>query len=161
MHWNAKSFISILAIVAITTSCAGADGAAGPQGPAGQQGPQGPAGTQGPSGVAGPTGPIGPAGPQGPQGVPGPTNISTFAGVTDVNGEAGVIFPAVPTNARPVLTCYLTSSLTPPIAWLPVSDGNSTTGNAVCGIVRRTDGQWAGVMIQAPASWFYYMVVIW
>src|SRR5262245_61793178 len=118
MYANRKPVVAVLLCAVMLMSCAGADGAAGPQGPAGAQGPQGPTGPQGPSGIAGP------AGPQGPQGLPGPTNISSFAGVTDGTGAASVLFPAVPTNARPVLTCYLTSSLVAPIAWLPVSDGN-------------------------------------
>lgn len=145
MHSVARWFTALVLLAA----CAGADGATGPQGPAGAQGPQGP------------TGPSGPQGPTGPQGPPGPANFSTFAGTTDVNGSAVVVFPAVPTGARPVISCYLTNTLTPPIAWLPVSDGNPDTGNAICGLVRGTDGQWRGSMIQGPAFWFYYMVVIW
>jgi hypothetical protein len=66
----------------------------------------------------------------------------------------------IPSNAKPVLTCYLTSSLTPPVAWLLVSDGFSTN-SALCGLVQATDGSWSAGMIRAPAFWFYYMVVIW
>jgi hypothetical protein len=149
-----KTTRRLLAVVFLV-GCAGADGAAGPQGPAGPQG------VQGPGGPSGPAGPQGPVGPIGPQGIPGPTNISSFAGILDVNGEASVVFPAVPSSARPVLTCYLTNSLATPVAWLPVSDGNPDTGSAICGMVLGTDGKWRAAMIQAPGFWFFYMVVIW
>ena len=144
-----RIFAVVLVSILAVTACKGADGAMGPQGLAGQQGAQGP------------TGPQGPQGPQGPVGPPGPANFSTFSGLTDVNGNAAVLFPAVPANARHVLTCYVTNSLTPPVAWLPVSDGNPDTGSAMCGIVLGTDGQWRAAIIQGPGLWFFYMVVIW
>ena len=159
-----------LIIVALLAACAGADGAAGPQGPAGSQGAQGPQGPQGPQGVAGPTGasgpqgvpgPSGPQGPQGPQGVPGPVNFVSFTGVTNSSGNASVFFPMIPATAKPVLTCYITSTLTPPVAWLLVSDGRSTTNPTFCGLVLGADGVWGAGLLSAPGGWFYYMVVIW
>lgn len=155
-----RSSVRVVAssLLVVLAACAGADGAAGPQGPAGPAGPQGP---QGPQGPAGPIGAQGPQGLPGQQGPPGPVNFSAFAGVTDLNGGAVVTFPAVPTGARPVVSCYLTNSLTAPVAWLPVADGNPDTGNTICGPVLGSDGQWRVSMIQGPALWFYYIVVIW
>jgi hypothetical protein len=128
--------VAVMLCAAVIVSCAGADGAAGPQGPAG------------------------PAGPQGTQGIPGPVNFVSLSGVTSSTGSGSVSFPTIPANAKPVLTCYITSSLTPPVAWLLVSDGFST-GSALCGLVQGTGGSWGAAMIRAPSFWFYYMVVIW
>jgi hypothetical protein len=164
MRSKLRAAMSLLSCVVILASCAGADGAAGPQGPAGPQGAQGPQGPQGPAGPAGPTGLTGAQGPQGPigpQGIPGPVNFVSFSGVTNSSGNASVLFPAIPANAKPVLTCYITSSLTPPVAWLLVSDGQSTTSPTFCGLVLGSDGVWGAGLIRAPAAWFFYMVVIW
>ena len=106
-------------------------------------------------------GTTGPTGPQGPQGVPGPVNFVSFTGVTDASGNAGVSFPMVPSAAKPVLTCYITNALTPPVAWLLVSDGKSTTNPTFCGLVLGSNGVWSAGLLSAPAGWFYYMVVIW
>lgn len=137
------STIRRLGVVLLVAACAGADGAAGPQGP---QGPQGPAG------------PTGPTGPQGPQGVPGPVNFVSGSGVLSGTGGVTVPLPAIPSNARPVLSCFITSQLTQPVAWLQVSDGNENS--TICGLVL-SNNQWNAVMINAPAFWFYYIVVIW
>ena len=88
-------------------------------------------------------------------------NFASFTGSTDISGDAGVTFPMIPSNARPVLTCYITNSLTPPVAWLLVSDGRSTTSPTFCGLVLGADGVWRAGLIDAPSGWFFYMVAIW
>ncbi|NUQ12337.1 MAG: hypothetical protein HUU26_08435 [Gemmatimonadaceae bacterium] len=85
-------------------------------------------------------------------------NFITSSGVLNASGGVTVSLPAVPANARPVLSCFITSQLTQPVAWLQVSDGNGNSN--VCGLVL-SNNQWNAVMINGPAFWFYYLVVIW
>jgi hypothetical protein len=121
-------------------ACAGADGATGPQGPAGPQGPQGPAGPAGPSGSL---------------------NFFTASGVTDAGGDAAVLLPTtVPSTARPILSCYITNTLTQPIPWIQVADGNGAGSGTICGLVLSA-GRWSVALINAPAVWFYFISVTW
>ena len=123
-----------LIAVVFLAACAGADGAAGPPGPAGPQGPPGPAGS---------------------------ANFFSSTGVLSGSGSVTVPLPAVPANARPVLSCYITDQITQPVAWLKVSDGRSTSSStSVCGLVL-ANNQWNAVMINSPAFWYYFVAVIW
>lgn len=146
-----RSSVRVVAnsLLVVLAACAGADGAAGPQGPAGPAGPQG---TQGPQG------PQGPPGAQGPQGLPGALNALQSSGLLSVSGGVTVALPQIPASARPVLSCYITNSLTQPVAWLAVSDGNGDSN--VCGLVL-SNNQWNAVMINGPSLWFYYLIVTW
>lgn len=135
----------LLAIV-LLTACAGADGATGPQGPAGAQGPPGATGPQGPQGPAGPSGSV---------------NFFSATGQVDGTGSADVFMPAsVPSNAKPLIACYVTLSLTPPVSWLVVADGFSTT-SPYCGVTRQSDGTWRLGFRQYPAFWYYSVSVTW
>ena len=87
-------------------------------------------------------------------------NFVSFAGTIPSIGNLDVPLSMIPANARPVLTCYITSSLTPPVGWLLVSDGFDLA-STFCGLIQAADGSWVAALRQGVSGWFYYMVVIW
>ena len=87
-------------------------------------------------------------------------NLVSFAGTIPAGGNLDVSFSMIPPNARPVLTCYTASSLTPPVGWLLVSDGFDLA-STFCGLIQQPDGSWVAALRQGISGWFYYMVVIW
>lgn len=121
----------------------------------------GPAGPPGPAGPQGPQGPPGPQGSPGPQGPAGSANFFTASGTLDIDGAAVVDLPAsVPSNAKPLIACYISDVSTPPTAWLLISDGRSSTG-AFCGLVQDAGGSWSVVILDAPSAWVYFISVVW
>ena len=83
------------------TGDTGEAGPAGPQGPKGDTGEQGPKGDTGDTGPQGPAGPQGETGPQGPAGADGKDYVLTesdkqeIAGMVEVTGGAGGVYPVV------------------------------------------------------------------
>lgn len=120
-------------------SCAGADGAAGPQGP---------------------QGPTGPQGPVGPTGASGSSNFFITQGVIGSSGGASIALPSTVTNANlPVVECYVTNSLSSPVAWLRIATG-ATSASATCAVVV-SGSSVSVVLINIPMGYFYYISATW
>jgi hypothetical protein len=113
------------------------------------------------AGEAGPVGPQGPAGPPGPQGPAGSANRFTATGQVTSSGSATRALPSdIPTTSLPVLACYITNSISgSTVAWLAVTDGSSST-SPFCGIGRLSTGGLAVSILNVPAGWYYYFVVV-
>ena len=108
-------------------------------------------------GAEGPMGPQGATGPQGPEGEPGPGTRLVFVGQLDGNGAGGVSLPVEAGNLAnpPVLSCYISSSLTSS-AWLLISTSNLTGS---CGLVWTGSNLHVGIVESAP-FWYFRVVVV-
>jgi hypothetical protein len=58
------------------------------------------------------------------------------------------------------MACYITNSISgATVAWLAITDGSSST-SPFCGIGQLATGGLAVTILNVPAGWYYYFVVV-